>query len=693
MERIPAYDIRREIEYRISLLNKADFENSRVALYGTGMNAKRIIEILGSQIVGLIDSNCTGRVMHGKKVLSEDQVLLLGIDTVIMAAEPDSAQIVYDREHLFYLENHIRLLDMYGNEMYKIQQNRLRQNILYGELTYEDLKEKANRADAIFVEKENCLCEGTSDIIRQDILKLLQEEEREGKNIIVCSYLQGNDEKTKALLSDNGVFTATVFCVDDKDYTNYVSRILHSACDFFGTDKIYYIGSDSRSVNIPDIYGVNNNLIKSAVQIFNEYCKEWTGDLKIEHIDALNKGIPSSFICNLNREKILYETRFEPLDNMFDVQADDTLSENNILFLTWTVPAFDRDAGSRTIDSYMKLFLENGYGVILLADDFIETEPYVSEFRKQGVIVLTGEFYKRNIWNWLYRNKDKISYIFGNYPLCTRKYIDTFKAMGIPVRYYGMDLHYLRLHREYEVSGDVFFEKQSREFYEIEKYLIDNCDLVYYPSQDEVDIVKKEFYKEQVKILKIYMYKQDEIVSNYDASKRRGIMFVGSFDHHPNLDAVQWYIADILPRIESGIRFNIVGSNMPQEIKEFDDERVIPRGYMSDNELCELYRTIKMVVIPLRFGAGIKGKVIEAFFHGVPVVSTTIGMEGIPRVQSTNMVADDAYDFAKKVNELYNQDELLNIISREETEIIRNHYTREYIWRDIVQDFDVGKDK
>jgi glycosyltransferase involved in cell wall biosynthesis len=137
---------------------------------------------------------------------------------------------------------------------------------------------------------------------------------------------------------------------------------------------------------------------------------------------------------------------------------------------------------------------------------------------------------------------------------------------------------------------------------------------------------------------------------------RKGLLFVGGFNHTPNVDAVLWFVTEIFPVISArlpDVFFYVVGSNPPPQLLALHGERVRVLGFVDDQRLNSLYDEVRMVVVPLRFGAGVKGKVVEAIHKGVPLVSTSIGLEGIPGVGACLAGVDTAGDFATRVATLY----------------------------------------
>lgn len=363
--------------------------------------------------------------------------------------------------------------------------------------------------------------------------------------------------------------------------------------------------------------------------------------------------------------------------------------KKTVLFVSYMAPVFDGDAGSRTIMFYLQMFVKRGYCVKFLPTSFVKLEPYTHMLQQMGIEVFAGEYWRKNIEDKIRANEWNISYAFLNYPDYTKQYIDLLQQAGIPTRYYGMDLHYLRFGRQYEISGDTYYKELAEKYRKIETELIERCDVVYYPSTLEVDIVRKEFHKEQVRQLMISAYDMNKERKAYDSVKRSGIAFVGGYNHLPNVDAMLWFLHEIYPLIykQREIPFYMVGSNMPSELQNIELPGVVKIGWLSDEELEELYGRIRMAVVPLRYGAGIKGKVVEAMYHGVPVVTTSIGAEGMPQGDARLEIADTAEDFSQKVLRLYDNLQELNCISESFEPFIEKYFSEEAAWKVIEEDF------
>lgn len=142
----------------------------------------------------------------------------------------------------------------------------------------------------------------------------------------------------------------------------------------------------------------------------------------------------------------------------------------------------------------------------------------------------------------------------------------------------------------------------------------------YYPSYVEINAIHAIDPEIKAKAITAYVY--DHFLTNIqeDFAKREGLLFVGGFAHPPNADAVLWFAKEIFPYIREqlpDIKFYVVGSKVTDEIKALEQpgNGIIIKGFVSEEELANLYASCKVVVVPLRYGAGVKGKVVEAIYN------------------------------------------------------------------------------
>ncbi|GAB4418265.1 MAG: glycosyltransferase [Thermodesulfovibrionales bacterium] len=405
----------------------------------------------------------------------------------------------------------------------------------------------------------------------------------------------------------------------------------------------------------------------------------------ITHGRDLNMGIKSYQVKNRDKfiskwRDVLEREHFKNGQNVF-VARDRSRNKKAILVIDHYVPAYDKDAGNRTSFQYLKLLSEMGYNVKFIGDNFYRHEPYTTELQQMGIEVFYGEWYRDNWSKWIKDNAGFIDYAYLQRPHIAIKYIDYLrKNTRARIIYYVHDLHYLSLLKKYELTGDKDYLKNSEDLKKIEFEIFDKSDVITTPSISEREILLNEFPEKEIHVQPCYFYDSfREPINNFD--ERRDIMFVGGFGHPPNVDAAVWFSREALPEIIKSIpeiKLFIVGSNPTKEILNLSSPNIVVTGYISDEELTELYNRIKVVVIPLRYGAGTKGKTVEALYHGVPVVSTSFGIEGLEDIERLIKRCDTVKDFVDEVIRLYrlDGDELMKISHK------YIEYTKQYFSKD-----------
>lgn len=389
---------------------------------------------------------------------------------------------------------------------------------------------------------------------------------------------------------------------------------------------------------------------------------------------------------------------------------DRSQNKKCIVVVDHYVPTWDKDAGSKTTYQYIRMFLKKGFNVKFVGDNFRHDEPYSSILQQLGVEILYGHEYENTILDWLRRNAGSIDICYLNRPHIAVKYIDFLKKeTDIKCIFYGHDLHFLRLYREYELTGDISKLRESNYWKSVELSVMQAADMVYYPSEVEIEAIHKLHPEIPAKAITAYLWEdfRDSKETAEDFTKRKDLLFVGGFKHPPNADAVKWFAESIFPEIRRhipDIRFLIAGSGAGEDILSLSSEesgiRVL--GFVSDEELDRLYAKSRLTVVPLRYGAGVKGKVVEAIYKGSVIVTTSVGAEGIPEAETVMTVTDNDPDslyehaaeeaavFAAEVIKLYGDTESLARRSNACGPYIRKHYSLDAAWSVIEHDFETG---
>ncbi len=417
---------------------------------------------------------------------------------------------------------------------------------------------------------------------------------------------------------------------------------------------------------------------------------------EIIHFEGYSHGTDNSLQHNgtsvkayqkINNEKffskwkaILEEEQFPNAVNVFNAR-DRSRGKKTILVIDHYVPHFDKDAGSKTVFSYLKVFSLLGLNIKFIGDNFFKHEPYTSALQQMGIEVLYGNWFSENWREWIKENAEHIDFIYINRPHISIKYIDFIKEhTRAKILYYGHDLHFLREQKQYELSKDEKLLASAAKWEAVEKYLFEKSDIVLSPSESETVIIRQLNQAYTVETILPYFY-NDPAKPIEDFSNRHRILFVGGFGHTPNLDAVMWFCENVWPIVLKSLPaalFTVVGSNPPDAVLQLENENIEIKGFVSEEELQSIYSATRVAVIPLRYGAGVKGKTVEAMYHGIPLVSTSFGLEGIPGNFVSNLPAlDDAKSFAGEIIKLYSNNAALKIASSGEVNDINEFFTQQ----------------
>jgi GT2 family glycosyltransferase len=398
-----------------------------------------------------------------------------------------------------------------------------------------------------------------------------------------------------------------------------------------------------------------------------------------------------------NHKKFLHKWR-EQLESFHFPNGESVFQARNrsrhkrcVMFVDHYVPHYDKDAGSRSTFMYVQLMLDMGYNVIFLGANYFPHTPYTEILQQMGVEVLVGEYMARNQDKWLKQNAPYIDRIYLHRPHIAEQLLDSLERMKPkpPIIFFGHDLHYLRTLREQDVTADITLAKAAQKWQEREYAVFDRVDKIYYPSQIEVDEIHSQRPNLNVRAIPLYVLPVADSQA-YVSSARSDLLFVGGFNHPPNVDGISWFVAEVLPLVETqcpGIKLHIVGSNPNDVVMSLATDTVIVHGYLSDEALNELYTQVRQAVVPLRYGAGVKGKVLEAIQKNLPLVTTTVGAEGIPAAETVMNIADTAADFAAKVVSVERGDQALLSKLDEYTSWLGSNFSAENARKIIIEDF------
>ena len=323
--------------------------------------------------------------------------------------------------------------------------------------------------------------------------------------------------------------------------------------------------------------------------------------------------------------------------------------QGHILVVDDHVPEPDKHAGSIATFDWLRLMRRMGLRVTYKPHDQAQPEPYTTVLQQMGVEVLYGPV---NLSDWLETNGRHLDWVWLARPAVAEPLLDAVRRFA-PGRliYFTHDLHFLREQRRFELDGDPRHRDEARRLRRIEREIFQASRLVLTPSADEVAVIEELAPGVETRAIPLYSVPTVPVAS-WTAGQfadRAAILFVGGYDHPPNVDAARWLAEEIMPLVWRAVpdaRLILAGSRPPAQLLALAGPLTEVPGWVPDLE--PFYARARLSLNPLRFGAGVKGKIIASLQAGLPVVTTTIGNEGLGLEPGTEaMVGDGADDLAR----------------------------------------------
>lgn len=386
---------------------------------------------------------------------------------------------------------------------------------------------------------------------------------------------------------------------------------------------------------------------------------------------------------------VLEKEHFPNGEDVF-LAKDRSRHKKQILVVDHYVPHYDKDAGGKCTYMYLLLFVRMGLKVTFIGDNFYKHEPYTTDLNQHGIEVLYGNYYFNNWEEWLRNNLHYFDYVYLQRPHISIKYIDLVKQYGhAKIFYFAHDLHHVREYREYLLTHDEGKLKSSEHWKQIEYELFEKADVGHVVGSYEQEIMQKAFPGKPIRNIPLYIYEETLTGVNKNFKERHDLIYVGGFGHPPNIDAVLWFGKEVFPKVIEKcpeIKWHVVGGKVPEEVQALASNNIIIHGFLSDEELHKLYHQCRMAVVPLRVGAGVKGKVVEAAYYQIPLITTTIGAEGLDDTIGNMMVEDNADRMAETICNLYGSYEQLSRMSNAGKTFIERYFIIEEASRVVEQD-------
>lgn len=330
-----------------------------------------------------------------------------------------------------------------------------------------------------------------------------------------------------------------------------------------------------------------------------------------------------------------------------------------VLVIDATTPMPDRDSGSVRLFELLRLLVDEGCAVTFFPENGLDDGRYTQALRDLGVEAWTQPWLGA-LPDWLAKHGARFQLVIVSRHYILSPLLPLLRRHAPQARivFDTVDLHHLREQREAEERRDAALLRAAARTRADELALIDSVDRTWVVSPVEKALLAESAPGAVV-----------DVVSNVHRvrgagpamAERHGLLFVGGFRHPPNVDAALWLADEILPRIRERrpeITLSLVGSEAPEAILALGERPGITvHGYVPDLE--PLIDAHRFSVAPLRYGAGVKGKINQALAHGLPVVATRCAVEGMGLAHGVDtLVADEAEAIAETILAAYDDEAL-----------------------------------
>lgn len=351
--------------------------------------------------------------------------------------------------------------------------------------------------------------------------------------------------------------------------------------------------------------------------------------------------------------------------------------QRQVLIIDEVVPRPDRDSASLRQFNLIRMLLAAGAHVVFLPTRGLHGGAATEALQALGVEVWHAPFLD-GVGSWLRTHGHRFHVVMLVRHHVARECLPLLRRHARQARtvFDTVDLHYLRERRGAELAGDPRRARSAEQTRASELAVMAATDVTLLVSAAEQQQLAVDAPRVKVELLS----NLHEVAGHgRDWAQRQDIVFVGGFRHPPNLDAMRWFIGEVFPMIRArlpDIRFHCIGADVPDSLRALaaTQDGVQVHGYVPD--VVPWMEGCRIAVAPLRFGAGVKGKINLSMAHGQPVVATSCAAEGMYlRDGQDVLVADDARAFAAAVVRLHGDEALWRELSDNGLRNITRHFS------------------
>jgi glycosyltransferase involved in cell wall biosynthesis len=356
---------------------------------------------------------------------------------------------------------------------------------------------------------------------------------------------------------------------------------------------------------------------------------------------------------------------------------NDNRSTKKVLVIFSYMLSPDRDAGSLRMYNILRIFKALSWQVTFAVSDLLSSPAQRSCLQTIEIEVLEKPAVD-SIEGYLQEYGKAYDLVIMSALSVALKYFSCIRknAPDAKVVFDTTDLQHVREYRRAKVTGEggwLQIALRSKKW-ELAAVRAADCTLVVSPT--EKALLEQACPGAKTHILSVI---QTVYGSARSFSEREGIIFIGSFPHHPNVDAMQYFVDKIYPLLRTqipGEKIIIIGPEPPDWLQKRATDDLNIMGYVPD--IAPYFDRCKLSIAPLRYGAGVNGKIMLSMSYGVPVVASSVAAEGIPLTNGKEvLIADNPLDFSQAIVKLSHDERLWNHLSKNGLGIINQHFSFE----------------
>jgi O-antigen biosynthesis protein len=341
------------------------------------------------------------------------------------------------------------------------------------------------------------------------------------------------------------------------------------------------------------------------------------------------------------------------------------------------IPTPDRDAGSARMLFILRALSEWCHPVLITTSKQVWPE-YERALWKEGVETAGAVEFRR-----LMRRRRFRAAVISR-PFVAEALLKSVRRADprVKIVFDMVDAHFIRFAREAELTGDRETAREAARYRKIETRRARASDCIWCNSSADKEVMEREAPGVPSFVIPTIHEAHER---GLPFGEREHLLFVGNFRHRPNTDAVIFFVSEVLPLVRRELpraELLLVGDHAPPEFGAYTSEGVRVLGYVP--EVGPVFARARVFVAPIRFGAGVKGKIGEALAYGLPVVTTTIGAEGMSlRDGEEALIADSPRDFAAATVRAYRDEGLWRRLSDQGHAHVGRHFSPEAVGKVI----------